>query len=168
MFHISCYKPLSSNALTYSLGQNICSKIDKSSKTVQDKKVLYLLLFAFWMLLPKFNFWEGDWALAYVSTQIWDFPNISLLPKIPRLKLFTNSWGNLYTKFAILDITFHFTCGESDLYQNIVKFQNIMTKVVIKYAIKNKLWIRIFTFLVWILFIYFLHPFFSYVCAFKN
>ena len=24
----------------------------------------------FWLLQPKFNFWKGDWALAYVSTQI--------------------------------------------------------------------------------------------------
>ena len=32
------------------------------------------------------------------------------------LKSFCNSWGNLYTKFAILDIKFPFTCGESDLY----------------------------------------------------
>ena len=27
------------------------------------------------------------------------------------LKSFGSSWGNSYTKFAILDITFRFTCG---------------------------------------------------------
>ena len=47
-----------------------------------------------------------------------------------KLKLFGNSWGNSYTKFAIVDIKFRFTCGESDLYQIIVKFQNIKTSIV--------------------------------------
>ena len=42
-----------------------------------------------------------------VSTKIWDFANISLFPKILSLK----SFGNSYTKFAILGITFRFTCG---------------------------------------------------------
>ena len=46
------------------------------------------------------------------------------------LKSFGNSGGNSYTKFAILDIKFPFTCGESDLYYNIVKFQYIMTRIV--------------------------------------
>ena len=32
--------------------------------------------------------------------------------------------------FAILAIKFPFSCGESDLYWNIVKFQNIMAKIV--------------------------------------
>ena len=54
----------------------------------------------------------GDWALGYVCAQIWDFPNISLFPRILRLKLF----GNSYTKFALVDITFRFTCGSSGLY----------------------------------------------------
>ena len=74
-------------------------------------KVWYLLLRVFWVLLPEFNFWGGDWALGYVCTQIWDFPNISLFSKILSLKSFGNSWGSSYTKFSILDITFRFTCG---------------------------------------------------------
>ena len=36
----------------------------------------------------------------------------------------------MYTKFTMIDIKFPFTCGESDLYKNIVKFQNIMTRIV--------------------------------------
>ena len=51
------------------------------------------------------------------------------------------SWGDSYTKFAILGIKFRFTCGESDLYLNSTngksdlylnstKFQNIMTRIV--------------------------------------
>ena len=78
--------------------------------------VWYLLLRVFWLLLPKFNFWKGDWTLGYISTQIWDFPNIFLFPKILSLTLFGNSWGSSYTEFAILDI---------------VKLQNIMTKIVV-------------------------------------
>ena len=39
----------------------------------------------FWLLLPRFHFWKGDWALSYVSTQIWDFPNIFLFLKIMSL-----------------------------------------------------------------------------------
>ena len=31
-------------------------------------------------------------------------------------KSFSNFFGNWYTKFVILCIKFHFTCGESDLY----------------------------------------------------
>ena len=61
------------------------------------------------------------WA---VSTRIWDFPNISWFPN------FRNSWGNSYTKFVMLNIKFRFTCGHSDLYWNIVKFQNIMIRIV--------------------------------------
>ena len=34
------------------------------------RKVWHLLLRAFWLLLPKFNFWGGDCALGNVSTQI--------------------------------------------------------------------------------------------------
>ena len=58
------------------------------------REVWYLLLRVSWLLLPN------------VSTQIWDFPNISLFSRILSLKSFGNSWGNSYTKFAVLDITF--------------------------------------------------------------
>ena len=68
------------------------------------------------MVLPKFNFWKGDFTLGYVSTQILDFPNISLFPEILSLKFFGNSWGNSDTKFGFLDIMFHFTRGSAGLY----------------------------------------------------
>ena len=61
------------------------------------------------MLLPKFNFWKGDWELGYGSTHILDFPNICLFPKILSLKFFGNPWGNSDTKFGLLYITFLFT-----------------------------------------------------------
>ena len=50
--------------------------------------------------------------------------------KILSLTSFGNLWGNLNTKFDIIDIKFPFTCGLSDPYKNIVKFQNIMTRIV--------------------------------------
>ena len=59
--------------------------------------------------IADINFWRGDWAQGYVSTQIWDFPSDSLSPRILSLKSFSIPLGISYTKFAILDITF--TCG---------------------------------------------------------
>ena len=69
--------------------------------------VSYVYLRVFCLLLQGFNFWGGNWALRYVSTEISDFPDISLFPKVLSLK----SFGNSFTKFALLDITFRFTCG---------------------------------------------------------
>ena len=34
--------------------------------------------------------------------------------------------GNMSVEVASLDVKFSFTCGESGLYQNIVKFQKVM------------------------------------------
>ena len=107
ILHPPCHK-------TYNPGQKIWNKKKKRNpiKLDRTRKVWYLLLRVFCLLLPKFNFWNGDWALGYVSTQIWDFPNISLFPKILlSLKSCGNPWGNSYTKFAILDVTFRFTFG---------------------------------------------------------
>ena len=67
--------------------QNICNKIEKSRKTGQDKKSLISIFACFLTAIAKFNFWKGDQALSYVSTQIWDFPNISLFPKILKSKV---------------------------------------------------------------------------------
>ena len=40
--------------------------------------------------------------------------------------------GNQYTKFIIGDITFRFSCGDSNLNKNFLKIQNIMTSIVDK------------------------------------
>ena len=42
---------------------------------------------------------------------------------------FGSSFCSSYTKFVIQNFKFGFTCGESDLYYNIKKFQNIMTRI---------------------------------------
>ena len=107
--YVSCRNVFLMGSTT--LGKVFGTRWRNPAKLDRTRKVWYLLLHVFWLLLPKFNFCRGDGALGYVSTQIWDAPNISLFPKILSLKSFGNSWGNLYTKFSILDITFRFTCG---------------------------------------------------------
>ena len=79
--------------------------MEKSSKTGQEKKGMVSTFKCFLTAIAKFNFSKGDLSLPYVSTQIWDFLNISSFSKILSLK----SFGNSYTKFPILDITFPFT-----------------------------------------------------------
>ena len=49
--------------------------------------------------IAGFNFW-GDWALGYAFSQIWDFPNVCLYPKILSVRSFGNSFGNSHTKFS--------------------------------------------------------------------
>ena len=99
------------NYLTiYNPGQNIWNRIEKSSKTGQDKKSLISTFACFSTATAKVWFLEGGLG-TNVSTQIWDFPNFPLFSKILSLKSFGNSWGKLYTKFVIIDITFRLTCG---------------------------------------------------------
>ena len=89
---------------SYNHGQNIWNKIEKSSK-IGTRKVCNLLLRVFWLLLPKFKLWKGDWALGYVSTQIWAFSNISLFPKILNLKIKVNripSWLYQISRFVLV------------------------------------------------------------------
>ena len=52
----------------------------------------------------------GGWA---ASTPTFDI--FLIFPKILSLKLFGNSFGNSCTKFFMLDIKYHFTCGDSDV-----------------------------------------------------
>ena len=68
------------------------TKYRNQVKLDRTRRGWYLLLRVFWLLLPKLNFWRGDRALGYVSPQIWDFPNISLFPKIP----------SCYTRYYVL------------------------------------------------------------------
>ena len=101
-------------AKTQSLfGQTMLDKISgkKEVRKMDRARKVFLFLRVFWRLLPKFSFPKGDWALGYVSAQVWDFLNISLFPKLLSLKLVGNSWGNSYSKFAILNMTFRFTFG---------------------------------------------------------
>ena len=53
-------------------GQNVWSKIEKSSKIEQNNFFSIL-----GQLFSKFIFWKGDWGLGYVCIQILGFLNIS-------------------------------------------------------------------------------------------
>ena len=80
--------------------------------------------------MPKTHFWRGNWTLGCVSTQFWDFSNISKFSMALSLKLFGNSLSNSYTKIFVLEIKFCFTCGDWDLHWNFLKFPNIMHTIV--------------------------------------
>ena len=92
--------------------RNIWKKLEKFSKTGQEKKSLISTFARFFECYYQSLISEmetGHWALCL--HQIWDFFNISLFPKILSLKSFRNLWGNSYTKFATLGITFRFACS---------------------------------------------------------
>ena len=66
----------------YNLGQNnwdkvIGTKYRNSVILDRKRKVWEPFLRDFWLLLPKSDFLKRDWALGFVSTQIWDFSDIS-------------------------------------------------------------------------------------------
>ena len=63
-------------------GRGICGRMEKSSKTGQQKESFMSTFACCLTATPKFDFWNRDWALHYVPTQTWDFPNISLFSKI--------------------------------------------------------------------------------------
>ena len=76
LFTASIATPNNENTRIYNLGQNIWNKMEKSSKTGQEKKSLAsFLVFFFWLLLPKSNSLKGDSELGNVSTKIWHFPD---------------------------------------------------------------------------------------------
>ena len=91
-------------------------------------KAWYLLLCTFDCYCHKCTSSKGGWALDYVSTQTSDFSSISQFHV--SLKSFDSSRGNSFTKFVIPNIKFRFNCGKLDLYQSILKFQNIMTSII--------------------------------------
>ena len=75
-------------------------------------------------LLQKFFFWEGDWLLGYVSTwnEIFMYSNT---PQVVRQLV-----KQPYKKIFILEIKLSFTCCETHVYCNVVKFRNIMSSIV--------------------------------------
>ena len=92
------------------LGPTILDKIFEARNPVQLDKtrtLRHLLLCSFLLLLSKFNFCKGDRVLRCISTKIWLFFNISYFPNIQTLTSFGNSWGDVYTKFFILNIKFN-------------------------------------------------------------
>ena len=65
----------------------------------------------------KDSFLERGQNIALCPHLVLRFINASYFPKIlPSLKLFSNSWNNLHTKFVIKDTKIRFACGELILY----------------------------------------------------
>ena len=50
----------------------------------------------FLLVLTKFSFWRGEWALGYHYLKFRHFLNIFLFTKILSFKSYGNSWGNSY------------------------------------------------------------------------
>ena len=40
----------------------------------------------------------------------------------------------MYAKFVIRDINFRFVCGELERHYNVIKLQNIMTRIVVRFS----------------------------------
>ena len=62
--------------------QNKFLKIKKSSKVGQNWKTLISASACFFSITPKIYLCGRVWALGCVPMQVWDFPNVSLFPKI--------------------------------------------------------------------------------------
>ena len=82
---------LSMSGVFYSstiLGKIFGAKWGNPVKLDRARKVWYLLLRVFWLLLPKFNFWRRDWALGYtryhVSVYLWLIGSILKHCKVPK------------------------------------------------------------------------------------
>ena len=74
----------------------------------------------------KPNLWENVVKFQNLMTRIvYTFQ----YPKILNLNSFSNSLANSFTKSFLLDIKFHFTCSQSNLGENVEKFQNLITKI---------------------------------------
>ena len=115
----------------------------------RNKKTLYLLLRNFGPLLPKFYIWNVYLELDYVFTQfggisifiymyyIWIYIIyyiIFIVPKILPWVVWQLPKYNLYKKTSIQKLLYYaqvsFTCGKLNLYQNVLKFQNVITKIL--------------------------------------
>ena len=92
----------------YNSGQNICKMWQNQTNFNNTRKVSYLLLSNFWLILPKTNAKEY-WTLGYVLTKF---------PKILSLKLYSILWDSSHAKILILDIKTQFAWVESNFYCN--------------------------------------------------
>ena len=59
-------------------------------KQCTSGKVSWLIFWTFLLLLAKFSFWQGDWALGHQSIKFKHFRKISKFRKILNFKLFSN------------------------------------------------------------------------------
>ena len=108
------------------------NKSHRQLRTKFNKMIRFWNLFLcnFWPLLPNFYLWKGDWVLGSASDHFYDFPNVSLFPKIVSLESFDKSLGTLHTMFLVFYIKYHFTCGESNLYYSLPVFHKFTSAIV--------------------------------------
>ena len=91
-------------------GQNIWNKIEKSSKTGQEKKSLISTFEGFLTAIAKVKFLEGRLGTrmyTYLNLKFFWYFLISLNPQILRCS------ATCIQLFFILDIKFRFTCDKS-------------------------------------------------------
>ena len=64
-------------------------------------KVCCLLLWVFWLLLPKFNFWKGDWALDYIGhMSVLKYEFLLFFPNFPDPKSYVVKQV-FYTRYQV-------------------------------------------------------------------
>ena len=120
---------LAFKGLNHNPSQNIWHKLKKYSKTGQDVKNVISNFVCFLTAIVNVSLLKGRLGTSLRLHHIWHFSNISWFRKILSLKSFSNSFGNLYTKFVMLDIKYRLNCGDSNLSKIIKKCQHIMTRI---------------------------------------
>ena len=101
IIHFTWYSPS-----TYNPGQNIWNKIDKSSKTGQDKKSLISTFACFLTATAKVSFLEGRLGTGLCLDLSLRFFYYFLISWDPRS--FGNLGGNSYTKSALPNLRFSY------------------------------------------------------------
>ena len=121
------FKSLQSSRATIGR-KTFLKRFRNSSEVGKDQKTL---IFVFVKVLTTIaKHWFLGERLDFVSIQFWHFLIVSINPQILIFKLFSNSWGNSYTKFIVIDIKFRFACSESNLHEDNVNCQNILSPIV--------------------------------------
>ena len=81
------------------------------------EKLNFCFFRSFWLALKQLWFWQGHWAFVFDSRKFWNFPYFSQDPKIMRLKLFCNRWGNSYISFLLPIIVLRIPFGVKKTWQ---------------------------------------------------
>ena len=116
MYNLYIYIYSSPFYFTYLMLSTILNKCSKQSQEIKQN----------WTGTEDFDNWMNASAQCLIantkvngySTQFWYFSNISLFSKILNLTLLGNSFGNWCKMFVIVDIKYHFACGESKYFWN--------------------------------------------------
>ena len=91
--------------------QKSLRKINKSSNVKQNRKML-IFVYAYFLRTSAKNLF----LKAGLGAGMCLHADVQFSKYFPRLSSFGNTWGNTCIKFFAVDIKFHFTCGEWNLY----------------------------------------------------